>query len=284
MACRHCHVEAGPDRSEIMCSENIDRIVNILACHGIPTLDITGGAPELHPDFTRLVAAAVNLDCHVIVRCNLTVLLEPGMDHMFEFYADYPVEIVASFPYYREADLDRMRGAGSFAKSILVMRRLNEMGYGMPESGRIMNLVYNPGGAFLPALQCSLEAEFRSALAKDGISFNRLLSLVNMPIGRFRDFLIRTNNYDAYVKRLADAFNPDTLAGVMCRQIVSVAWDGRLFDCDFNQMLDMPIGPPYPGRLEDFDYVTLSQRKIIVGDHCFGCTAGQGSSCGGALD
>jgi radical SAM/Cys-rich protein len=267
-----------------MCSENIDRVVNILACHGIPTLDITGGAPELHPDFTRLVSAAVNLDCHVIVRSNLTILFESGIHDLFAFYAVHPVEIVASLPYYREPEVDRVRGAGTFTKSIEAIRRLNQLGYGMQDTGLILNLVYNPGGAFLPASQCSLEADYKRVLDSHGVVFNRLFTLVNMPIGRFRDFLVSTKNYDTYIKRLADAFNPDTLPGVMCRQIVSVAWDGRLYDCDFNQILNMPIEPPYPGTLEDFDYVTLSQRKIMVGDHCFGCTAGQGSSCGGALD
>ena len=166
MECRHCHVNAGPDRKEIMSSENIDRVIDIVSGNGISTLDITGGAPELHPEFTRLVREAMTAGCHVIVRCNLTVLLEPGMEHLFEFYADFPVEIVASFPYYREADLDRMRGAGSFAKSIRVMKRLNQMGYGVPGSGRVLNLVYNPGGAFLPASQCSLEAEFKKCPRK----------------------------------------------------------------------------------------------------------------------
>jgi radical SAM/Cys-rich protein len=285
MACSHCHVEAGPGRTEMMSAENVDRVIDILSRHDIPTLDITGGAPELHPDFMRLAAEAVKIGRHVIVRCNLTAMLEPGTDVLFRFYADNPVEIVASLPCYIEANVDGIRGNGTFAKSMEVIRRLNRMGYGTSEDGRkTLHLVYNPGGAFLPPAQCALEADYKKALESHGISFNRLFTLVNMPIGRFRESLLKADGLDNYMKRLADSFNPETLNGVMCRQIVSVAWDGRLYDCDFNQVLGMPVQLPYPGSLEAFDYEALSQRTIMVGDHCFGCTAGQGSSCGGALE
>jgi radical SAM/Cys-rich protein len=285
MSCSHCHVGAGPERPEVMSGANIDRVIDIIARHEIPTLDITGGSPELHPDFIKLAGEALKIGRHVIVRCNLTVLLEPGMDALLSFYADNSIEIVASLPCYQEENVDSVRGIGTFAKSMEAIKILNRLGYGTSEDGcRMLHLVYNPGGPFLPPAQSSLEADYKKALEMRGISFNRLYTLVNMPIGRFRELLLRTNGLDNYMKRLSDSFNPETLQGVMCRQIVSVAWDGRLFDCDFNQMLDMPIEPPYPGRLEDFDYGMLSQRKIMVGDHCFGCTAGQGSSCGGALD
>ncbi|KAF0182816.1 MAG: hypothetical protein FD164_1012 [Nitrospirae bacterium] len=285
MACKHCHVSAGPDRTEMMSSETVDHVLSALAASPITTLDITGGAPELNPGFRHLIVSARSLGKHVMVRCNLTILFETGMEWLPGFYRQEQLEIIASLPACLGPDVDRVRGDGAFAKSIEALRRLNDLGYGSGGSDRPLHLVYNPRGAYLPPAQCSLEAEYKRMLRERyDITFDRLLTLANMPIGRFGDFLRSSNNYASYVQKLAAAFNPDTLEGVMCRRLISVKWDGTLYDCDFNQVLCLPLEGDCPRHIAEFDYDCLKNRAIAVGDHCFGCTAGQGSSCGGAIE
>jgi len=278
MACKHCHVQAGPDRKEMMDDPTIAEVLRVLEESGIKTLDITGGAPEMHPGFVSLVEQAKQLGCHVIARSNLTIFFEQGREDLFEFYNSNHVEIIASLPYHNQAGVDRIRGAGAFQKSIAALQKLNSLGYGATQTKKL-NLVYNPGGAFLPSSQGALEEEYRKALKRDfDISFHSLYTFANMPIGRFREFLIRSGNFDAYMKKLHDAFNPETLSGIMCRRIVSVGWDGGLYDCDFNQMIGLRVLDGYPRTLRDFDPHLLANRQIAVDDHCYGCTAGQGST------
>jgi radical SAM/Cys-rich protein len=282
--CRHCHVDAGPDRREIMSRETAELCLNVLAKTDIPTVDITGGAPELNPNFRRLVEQAHALGRHVMDRCNLSVLLLPSQSDLADFLARHEVEIVASLPYYRAAQTDAQRGEGVFDKSIHALRLLNDLGYGRDGSGLTLNLVYNPVGAFLPPKQESMEAHFRRELAgRYQVSFNRLYTITNMPISRFLEFLLDSGNYTAYMERLANAFNPSAAAGVMCRHTLSVGWDGTLYDCDFNQMLDLPLKHGSPSHLRDFDLTQLQTRRIVTGNHCYGCTAGSGSSCGGTV-
>jgi len=279
MACKHCHVEAGPERSEIMGLKEIEAVIGILEKTDIKTIDITGGAPELNPNFHYLVEKAKSLKRHVIIRCNLTIFFETGMDHLPSFYHQNRVEITASLPYFRETNVNQVRGKGAFEKSIKALKILNSLGYGQKDSGLTLNLVHNPAGAFLPPDQSSLEEQYRKELKiRHDIEFNNLYTFTNMPIGRFKDFLIRSNNYDEYMARLKSSFNPDTLDGIMCRHLISVAWDGRLYDCDFNQVTNMPIANGYPRHISEFDYETLNNRKIALGEHCYGCTAGQGST------
>jgi radical SAM/Cys-rich protein len=282
--CRHCHVDAGPDRTEVMTEETAELCLEALARTDIPTVDITGGAPELNPSFRRLVQRARALGRQVIDRCNLSVLLLPSQADLAEFLARQRVEVIASLPYFRAAQTDAQRGDGVFDKSIRALRRLNELGYGRPGSGLALNLVHNPVGAFLPAKQAAIEAQFRRALERDhGVVFSHLYTITNMPISRFLEFLLETGNYDGYMERLANAFNPTAAAGVMCRYTLSVGWDGTLYDCDFNQMLELPVRPGAPRHIRDFDPAALARRVIVTGNHCYGCTAGGGSSCGGAV-
>ena len=281
--CRHCHVDAGPDRVEIMSREIAEQCVAALANTDIPTIDITGGAPELNPNFRWLVKQARDLGRHVMDRCNLSVLLLPSQADLAEFLASHGVEIIASLPSYRAGQTDAQRGDGIFEKSIEALRLLNRFGYGRPDSGLLLNLVYNPVGAFLPPKQEATEAQFKKQLrALYGIEFNRLYTITNMPISRFLEFLIESGNYDQYMTRLANAFNPAAAAGVMCRSTLSVGWDGKLYDCDFNQMLDLPIDHGAPSHIRDFDPIQLHHRQIVTRNHCYGCTAGSGSSCSGA--
>ncbi|NOY06142.1 MAG: radical SAM/Cys-rich domain protein [Chlorobi bacterium] len=282
-ACKHCHVDAGPARTEIMDRKTIDRILDILRDHPIANLDITGGAPELNPHFRYLVESAKALGKHVMVRCNLTVLFEPGLEDLVEFYVRNAVEIVSSLPYFQEFETDTQRGKGVFEKSIKALRMLNDAGYGQEDSGLLIDLVYNPVGAFLPPPQESLEREFKRELDhRYGITFNRLFTITNMPISRFLHFLQRTGNYETYMEKLVSSFNPAAAEGVMCRSLISVGYDGRLYDCDFNQMLDLNLNHGAPHTILDFDFDRIVNRRIVFGDHCFGCTAGAGSSCGGA--
>lgn len=282
--CRHCHVDAGPDRMEIMSRETAEQCVTALAKTDIPTVDITGGAPELNPNFRWLVGQARELGRHVMDRCNLSVLLLPSQKELAEFLAAHRVEIIASLPSYRAGQTDAQRGDGIFEKSMEALRLLNRLGYGRPDSGLVLNLVYNPVGAFLPPRQEAIEAQFKKELRfKHGIEFNRLYTITNMPISRFLEFLIESGNYDQYMTRLTNAFNPAAAAGVMCRSTLSVGWDGRLYDCDFNQMLDLPVGHGAPSHIRDFDPTQLHHRRIVTRNHCYGCTAGSGSSCGGAV-
>lgn len=286
-ACKHCHVDAGPHRTEEMNQETAALVVDVLRRHpALATLDITGGAPELNPHFKWLVREARALGRHVIDRCNLTILFVPGKENLAGFLAESRVEVVASLPYYLAQRTDAQRGVGVFDQSIAGLKRLNELGYGHPGTGLVLNLVYNPTGAFLPPDQAAMEAEYKTELAKrHNIVFNNLFTITNLPIARFKHFLERSGNYARYMDKLAGAFNPQAAANVMCRSLLSVGYDGTLYDCDFNQMLDLPVrnARGRPLHLADFDELALARREIVVGDHCLGCTAGAGSSCGGAV-
>jgi radical SAM/Cys-rich protein len=281
--CRHCHVDAGPERTEQMSRETAELCIRALAGTDIPTVDITGGAPELNANFRWLVEQSRALGRHVIDRCNLSVLLLGPQKDLGEFLARHQVEVVASLPYFRPAQTDAQRGEKVFAKSIEALKLLNRLGYGIEASGLVLNLVHNPAGAFLPARQEALELQFKRELAREqGVVFNRLYTITNMPISRFLEFLIESGNYEGYMQRLANAFNPAAAAAVMCRHTLSIGWDGTLYDCDFNQMLDLPIQAPAPRHIRDFDVARLNHRRIVTANHCYGCTAGSGSSCGGA--
>ncbi len=286
-SCFHCHVAASPKRTEEMSWATMETLLAFAGRHGIRTLDLTGGAPEMNPNFRRLVAAAKAMGLRVIDRCNLTILSEPGYETLAAFLADSAVEITASLPCYLEENVDKQRGEGVFQASIEGLRRLNSLGYGLPDSGRVLNLVYNPLGPSLPPDQMQLEQAYKEQLASShGIFFNRLLVLTNMPIQRFGSQLLSRNEFADYMQLLRGAAKPENLDGVMCRTLLSVSWQGQVFDCDFNQMLGLPLGgskvarPVYLSDLLDAD---LYGRRIRVADHCYGCTAGQGSSCGGAL-
>jgi radical SAM/Cys-rich protein len=282
--CKHCHVDAGPDRREIMSRETMELCLNALRATDIPQVDLTGGAPELNPHFRWLIERIRDLGRHVLDRCNLTVLLARGYQDLPEFFAHHRVEVIASLPYFLARNTDAQRGAGVFDASITALKRLNEIGYGQDGSGLILNLVYNPTGAFLPPRQSAIEIEFRRELGKrHGVVFNHLYVITNMPINRFLEFLLRTGQFEAYMRRLIDSFNPAAASGVMCRSTLSVGWDGRLFDCDFNQMLDLPLAPDQPQHIAEFDPHRLADRLITTGLHCYGCTAGAGSSCTGAV-
>ena len=283
-SCRHCHVDAGPERTEQMTRETAELCISALAQTDIPTVDITGGAPELNPNFRWLVERARELGRHVMDRCNLTVLLLKPQAGLAEFLANNRVEVVASLPYFQSSQTDAQRGEGVFEKSIQAMKMLNRLGYGVEGSGLVLNLVHNPVGAFLPAKQDAAEAQFRRELfRRHGVAFNNLYTITNMPISRFLEFLIESGNYEGYMERLANAFNPAAAAGVMCRFTLSVGWEGTLYDCDFNQMLDLPLGNGAPRHIRDFDLAKLDTRRIVTANHCYGCTAGTGSSCGGAV-
>ena len=280
--CKHCHVDAGPDRTESMTAETADLCLATLAATDIATLDITGGAPELNPSFRRLVTEGARLGRHVIDRCNLSILLLPSQQGLAEFLAEHRVEIVASLPYFLAERTDAQRGEGVFDKSIEALRLLNSLGYGAQGSGLRLNLVYNPTGAFLPPPQAAVEADFRRELRdRHDIVFNSLYAITNMPISRFLEFLLRSGNYDRYMQKLIQAYNPAAAPGVMCRNMLSVGWDGTLYDCDFNQMLELPVGFGVAAHIRDFAAGALDRRRIVTGQHCFGCTAGAGSSCGG---
>lgn len=289
-ACIHCHVDASPRRREMMSDALVEQVLSVLERYpALQTLDITGGAPELHPRFKDLVKGGRALGRKVMVRHNLTVTLDPhpldrsSLLYLPEFFRENAVEVVSSLPYYQEYFTDRQRGSGVFKKSIEAMRLLNEVGYGQENSGLIFNLVYNPVGSFLPAPQSTLETDFHKELeAHFHVRFNHLFAITNMPIHRFKAQLIRTDSYEEYMEKLVSAFNPRAAEGIMCRNLVSVAYDGSLYDCDFNQMLNMKLRTDSgPMDLSTFDLETLSQRTILTADHCFGCTAGAGSSCGG---
>ena len=286
-SCVHCHVNAGPTRTEQMDRETVDTVLRYLEASGVGTLDITGGAPELNPHFRELVERARSLGVHVIDRCNLTVLEEPGQEGLAEFLASEDVEVTASLPCYTEELVDRQRGKGVYETSIRAIKRLNALGYGQDGSGLALNLVYNPQGPSLPPAQEKLEADYKRILGERfGIRFNRLYTLANMPIARFGSTLISKGQFNAYMKLLQDSFREENLGAVMCRSMVSVDWQGIVYDCDFNQMLGLPLriaGRPVV-KLADLIGRDLAGNPIVVKDHCFGCTAGQGSSCGGALN
>ena len=289
-SCLHCHVNAGPNRTEEMCADTIAAVVDFLvASPDLRTLDLTGGAPELNPHFRSLVVAARLRGVRVIDRCNLTILEEPGQEGLAEFMAMHGVEIVASMPCYLEDNVDRQRGKGTFNASIRGLQRLNALGYGQPGSRLSLNLVYNPQGASLPPPQAALEADYKRHLAEHfGVEFNQLFTLANMPIQRFGSTLVSKGQFNSYMQLLRSAHREENLAQVMCRSLVSVDWQGYLYDCDFNQQLGLPIQDLlHSGKarvhLTDITAAELEDQPVRVADHCFGCTAGQGSSCGGAL-
>jgi radical SAM/Cys-rich protein len=285
-ACLHCHVAAGPNRTEEMPADVVEDVLRFLAAHAVPVLDVTGGAPELHPLFRSLVARARALGAEVIDRCNLTILEEPGQEDLATFLAAARVRIVASLPCYLEANVDRQRGRGTYGKSIRALRRLNALGYGRGTTGLELDLVYNPLGPTLPPPQAALERDYaRELAARHGVTFDRLLTLANMPVGRFRAALASAGALDAYVERLRAAHRDENLGQVMCRTLVSVDWQGTVYDCDFNQMLGVPFaGAGRPrSRLRELLATPLDGSPIQVAEHCFGCTAGQGSGCSGAL-
>ncbi len=285
LACIHCHVEAGPTRKEMMSRENVDAVLRFLAATTIPALDITGGAPELHADFDDLVISARGLGRHVMDRCNLTVIFEAGKDYLPEFFKSHQVELVCSLPCYSIENVDKQRGKGTFDGSIRALKIFNQLGYGMPESGLTLNLVYNPVAPHLPPAQEQLEEDYKRILrAEFGIEFNHLFCLTNMPITRYATHLKLRREYDAYMSLLEENFNAATLDQVMCRNMISVGWDGSIYDCDFNQMLDWPLANGDGQRLH-ISSLTLEQIQpsIAVGNHCYACTAGAGSSCGGTL-
>ncbi|MCA1803495.1 MAG: arsenosugar biosynthesis radical SAM protein ArsS, partial [Rhodothermaceae bacterium] len=281
--CKHCHVDAGPDRKEIMTRETMELCLDAVRDTDIGTVDLTGGAPEMNPHFRWFVKETKALGKHIIVRSNLTILtVNPKYRELPLFFAEHGIEVVASLPYYLQRNTDAQRGAGVFDKSIIGLQMLNAVGYGQPGTDLMLNLAYNPTGAYLPANQKTMEADFRSVLKKNhDIDFNNLFAITNLPISRFLDFLIMSGNVDDYMTKLVNAYNPSAAANVMCRNTISVGWDGYLYDCDFNQMLQMKVNGSSPRHLRDFDLASLNERTIVTDQHCYGCTAGAGSSCGG---
>ncbi len=283
-SCAHCHVDAGPDRTEAISRAHLEKCLEILAGSEISTVDLTGGAPEMHPDFRWFVSECRRLGKKVMDRCNLTILVahEKYAD-LPSFFAENGVHVVSSLPHYAETRTDGQRGEGVFADSVKALQRLNEVGYGRAGSGLQLDLVYNPSGAFLPSGQAALETEFKRQLERrHGIVFNSLYCIANMPISRFLDYLLESGQYAAYMEKLVAAFNLATVGGLMCRNTLSVGWNGSLYDCDFNQMLGLPIQGA-PDHLDRFDASKMAGRAIVVNQHCYGCTAGSGSSCGGAV-
>ena len=283
MTCRHCHVDAGPDRTDAMMSDAVvDQVIAAIQRSSAHTVDLTGGAPELHPRFRDVVKASVAAGKHVMDRCNLTVLLLPRNAGMIEWFGGLGVEVVASLPHYRRPNTDSQRGDGVYERSIKAMQLLNAEGYGKGNAKKLLTLVSNPAGAFLGASQATSEREWRESLLREhGVTFDRLFILNNMPISRFLEWLESSGNLETYMQKLVAAYNPGAVEGVMCRNTLSVGWDGRLYDCDFNQMLDLEIAEPGSTNIADFDEASWLKRTIITARHCFGCTAGAGSSCGG---
>lgn len=280
--CKHCHVDAGPDRREIMTRETLELCLSALESSSANIVDLTGGAPEMNPDFKWFVSEVKKLNKHIIVRSNLTILETNGFKDYAEFFANNGLEVVSSLPYYRESLTDKQRGSGVFQKSISALQKLNSLGYAKHESGLVINLVYNPVGAFLPPSQGSLEKDYKRELKKNfNVEFNNLFTITNMPISRFLDYLIASGNYESYMQKLIDAFNPAAALNVMCKNTISVGWDGYLYDCDFNQMLELQVGTPLSSHIKYYNEAILTGRNIVTGRHCFGCTAGAGSSCGG---
>ena len=284
-SCLHCHVNAGPTRKENMQEEVINDIIRFLENNDIKKLDLTGGAPELNPYFRKLVTAAYSMGIHIIDRCNLTVLHEAGQEDTADFLAQHKVEVVASLPCYLEENVDGQRGDGVFQTSIAAIKSLNILGYGIEGSGLELNLMYNPIGAQLPPSQQQLEQDYKRELnSRYGIVFNSLFTLTNMPIKRFGSTLISKGEFDGYMNLLKESYQTSNLQTVMCRSLISVDWQGYIYDCDFNQMLDLPlIEKGKKMHLSEIINKNLNKRDIIIADHCYGCTAGQGSSCGGAL-
>ncbi|MCG6895176.1 MAG: arsenosugar biosynthesis radical SAM protein ArsS [Desulfobacteraceae bacterium] len=285
MACKHCHVDAGPQHPEVMPRRIFQRCLTVAREGGIGTIDITGGAPEMNPVLREFITAAASPDRRLIVRTNLTILLEDGFRDYIDLYARNGVELVASFPDTHAAKADRLRGKGSFERSVTVLRMLNERGYGREGTGLVLDLMHNAAGAYIPAPQSALEGQYRERLLNDhGVFFSRLFCLTNCPVGRYLEFLTRTDNLCDYMHELSRAYNPAAARNVMCRTTLSVGWDGTLYDCDFNQMLQLPVNHGAPSHIDAFDLEKLRNREIVVNNHCYACTAGAGSSCQGSLE
>lgn len=296
LSCTHCHVNAGPTRKELMARETIDLVLDYIDSKQIKTLDLTGGAPEMNPDFTYLVKAARERGVHVMDRCNLTILREPGYEHVAAFLAEHNVEIVASLPCYTQDNVDKQRGKGTFDGSVEALKQLNDLGYGKGDPERVLSLVYNPGGPFLPPAQDKLESDYKRELIEHfDIYFDQLFTITNMPISRFGSVLLSKGQFEDYMSLLRSSYSKENLKSVMCRGLISVDWQGYVYDCDFNQMLDLPMSAALfqssligsdKTRLHLSDLLDqdLEGKPIVVADHCYGCTAGQGSSCGGALE
>ncbi|OHD68047.1 MAG: radical SAM protein [Spirochaetes bacterium RBG_16_49_21] len=284
LLCKHCHVGAGPHRTEAMSRLVLEQCLAIAGDSGISTIDVTGGSPEMNPHLEWFLDEAAMLNRRLMVRSNCAILLEEGYERFIDIYAANRVEIVTSLPDWREQKTDAMRGRGIFAKILEAMKRLNRRGYGAAGSGLILDIVHNPAGAYLPGSQDSLEHEYRLRLAQDhSVSFNSLYCITNIPIGRYLEFLIRSGNYSDYIRDLCGAYNPAAVERVMCKTTLSVGWDGTLYDCDFNQMLDLPVDHGAPNSVFDFDLELLRNRPIVVNNHCYGCVAGAGSSCQGTI-
>ncbi len=285
LKCKHCHVEAGPDRTELMDRPVFEKCLEILSKHDIKTVDITGGAPEMNPHLPWFIKEVSKLGRRLLVRSNLMILLEAPYRHFLDIYTENQVEVVTSLPDYHPDRTDRQRGKGVFDSVLKVMKELNKRGYGRPESNLVLDLVYNPVGAYLPGSQDALTQEYKKQLAEThGVTFNQLFCLTNCPVGRYLEYLVRTDNYEDYMTDLINAFNWSAVSSVMCRHTLSVAWDGKLYDCDFNQMLAMPVNHGAPSHIDIFNFDQLKARQIVIANHCYACTAGAGSSCQGALE
>lgn len=281
--CRHCHVDAGPDRKEVMTQETMELCLNLVKEYQFPVVDLTGGAPEMNPHFRWFVEEIRKAGAHIMNRCNLTIITaNRKYNDLPQFFKDHQVEVVSSLPHYSQKMTDRQRGNGVFEKSVVGIQMLNQVGYGQEGTGLMLNLVYNPSGCFLPGDQKTLEVEFKRQLKRDfNLDFNRLFCITNMPISRYLEYLLESENYEFYMKTLVNAFNPQAARGVMCRNTISIGWDGFIYDCDFNQMLDLKVDSSVSQHIKDFDLQVLDKREIMIGQHCFGCAAGSGSSCGG---
>ena len=281
--CNHCHVDAGPDRKEIMTRETMEECLTAIAASNCATVDLTGGAPEMNPDFEWLVEQITGLGKKVIVRCNLTIIVaNKKYNHLPEFYKKHKIEVISSLPCYTAENTDSQRGKGVFDQSIKALHMLNEVGYGMPDTGLVLNLVFNPSGPNLPGDQMGLEVAYKRELKEQfDIEFNNLYTITNLPISRYLQYLVASENYEVYMEKLVNAFNPSAASNVMCRNTISIGWDGYIYDCDFNQMLDLKVAVKGQ-HLSDFNLNDITNRNIIVNQHCYGCTAGAGSSCGGA--
>ena len=282
--CNHCHVDAGPDRKEIMTRKTMQQCLNVIKEHGIGRVDLTGGAPEMNPDFRWFVEQLSALGVHVMVRCNLTIIVSNRKyNDLPEFFKKHKVEVISSLPCYTESNTDAQRGEGVFSQSIKALKMLNAVGYGRDDEGLILNLVYNPGGPGIAGNQAGLEADYKRVLATEyGIVFTRLFTITNLPISRFLHYLIASGNYEGYMEKLINAFNPDAAKNVMCRNTLSVSWEGFVYDCDFNQMLDLKCDVSNQ-HISDYLPAMYQSRNILVNQHCYGCTAGSGSSCSGAI-
>lgn len=283
LACRHCHVNAGPQRTEIMSKKILEKCLEVAAAFPIPTIDVTGGSPEMNPHLAWFIGEAAGLNRRFIVRSNLTLLLEQPYRHFIDIFEKNKIEIVTSLPDYLEAKSDRQRGAGVFRKVIEAMRELNRLGYGVEGSSLVLDIVHNPVGAYLPGSQAALEHEYRERLlAEHGIRFSKLFCITNIPVGRYLDYLVESGNFEDYLSTLCHSFNPAAVDNVMCLTTLSVGWEGSLYDCDFNQMLGLTVNHGAPTNIMDFDMNKLKNREIVINNHCYGCVAGAGSSCQGA--